>query len=119
MSSAEEVIQELGLEPLPIEGGWYRELRRMGPAVAGNSNSVSELNDWELPRFQAIYYLLRGREPSKWHQTKGTEEILTYIRGNAPMTLHEIDGKGCYKVNIICKKIMKIIKSQYFIFQSK
>ena len=52
--TAEEIIEQLALEPHP-EGGHYRETWRE-KAVAGERGSGT-----------AIYYLLRQGERSHWH----------------------------------------------------
>ena len=91
------VCQTLGLDILPVEGGWYRELRedKQNGDVGNMKNNSQAAADLKS---QSIYFLLSGREKSKWHQTKEVEECLTFLKGNTPMILHEIDNKGNYKV---------------------
>lgn len=53
MTTADDVIALLGLEPHP-EGGWYRET-------------------WREPATTAIHYLLKAGERSHWHRIDATE----------------------------------------------
>ncbi|HEX7277154.1 MAG TPA: cupin domain-containing protein [Acidimicrobiales bacterium] len=53
MTTADDVIRELGLAPHP-EGGWYRET-------------------WREEAVTAIYFLLREGERSHWHRVDATE----------------------------------------------
>lgn len=57
---AREVTGRLGLDPHP-EGGWYRETWR-GPVGAGGRPSGS-----------AIWFLLEGGAPSRWHRVDADE----------------------------------------------
>lgn len=72
--SAEELIELLGLEPLPEEGGFYRETYRsarelpegaMGPEYAGTRNALT-----------AIYFLVTPASPSAWHVLPSDEVFL-------------------------------------------
>ncbi len=69
-TSADEIIELLGLEPHP-EGGFYRQTWEGSekPRASGT----------------AIYFLLRKGAPSHWHRVDATE-IWHYYAG-APLTL--------------------------------
>ena len=69
--SAEEVIAALGLVPLEIEGGHFRELYRCGC-----------LAHTQQPRSCAtmIYYLLTGTQRSAWH-TVASDEVWLHLDG--------------------------------------
>jgi hypothetical protein len=69
MTSADEVIEVLGLRPHP-EGGWYAETWR-APADPG-----------ERPASSAILYLLRSGERSHWHRVDA-DEIWQLSAGDA------------------------------------
>ena len=73
MTSIDDVVSRLGLQPHP-EGGWYRELYR-DPAVT------------------TIYYALPPRGLSPLHRLR-TRAELWHFYGGAPLQLHLIvDGR--------------------------
>jgi predicted cupin superfamily sugar epimerase len=77
MTSAQELIDTLGLEPHP-EGGWFVETWKAdgepGTRAAGT----------------AIYFVLRASERSHWH-TVDADEIWLF-HGGSPLTLTTSDG---------------------------
>lgn len=68
MSTADEIIARLGLEPHP-EGGHYRETWRDTPPTGGRGAGT------------AIYFLLRAGEESRWHRVDAVE-IWHYYQGH-------------------------------------
>src|SRR5947209_1241626 len=77
MPTADEVIAALGLRPLPVEGGYYRETYRaalrlpadtLGPAYAGGRAAST-----------AIYYLLTPDTFSALHRLPGAEVFHFYL----------------------------------------
>ncbi len=88
--TAEEVIEQLGLKPLPAEGGWYLESYRAGevldkealPARYGGNRVFST----------GIYYLLKSGERSLLHRLKSDE--MWHFYGGAPLHLVEIAPDG-------------------------
>ena len=72
-SSADEIIERLGLAPHP-EGGWYRETFRDSRLDADGRSAST-----------AIYFLLKAGEASHWHSVDATE-IWLYHAG-APLAL--------------------------------
>ena len=73
MQSAEEVIKSLGLEPLPVEGGFFKETYRsktLAKAVMPHCAGT------------CIYYLMRGKGISAWHKV-AADEIWLYHAGSA------------------------------------
>jgi uncharacterized protein len=68
--TAAEVIAALGLEPLPVEGGWFRQTLDDGHSTA-------------------IYYLLTEGECSALHALSGTEVYHWYA--GAPLQLLLLD----------------------------
>ncbi len=71
VTSADDLIAALGLEPHP-EGGWYRET-------------------WREPATTAIHYLLRAGERSAWHRVDATE-IWHFYAGDALELTLSTDG---------------------------
>ena len=71
MDSADKIIQKLGLEPVPDEGGAfvriYTGADRSGP---------------DSPSATSILYLLRGTDSSRWHKLS-CDELWFYHSGPA------------------------------------
>ncbi|MBX7104404.1 MAG: cupin domain-containing protein [Gemmataceae bacterium] len=65
--TAEQVIRELGLVPLPAEGGYYRETFR-SPITVGHRSCGT-----------AIYYLLTNDSPSRLHRVSSDEQWHFYL----------------------------------------
>lgn len=70
---AQELISQLGLKPHP-EGGHYREVYR-------SSSRVRRLADGaERTALTTIYYLLTGKEASRWHRVE-SDEVWHFYEG--------------------------------------
>lgn len=83
--TAEELIINLGLKPLPWEGGWYRETWRteatipkstLGKAYAGSRSAGT-----------AIYYLLTPDTVSRMHRLPSDETFHFYLGDPVEMLL--------------------------------
>jgi predicted cupin superfamily sugar epimerase len=70
MSTAQEIIAVLGLAPLPVEGGWYRETYRCGVRLAGGKSAST-----------AIYYLLTPETFSALHRLSA-DEVFHFYTGD-------------------------------------
>ena len=70
---ADDVKRLLGLEPLPVEGGWYAETHRSGHATA-------------------IYYLLTPETFSAMHRLP-SDEVYHFYSGD-PVTMLLLDREG-------------------------
>ncbi|MFM7111236.1 MAG: cupin domain-containing protein [Planctomycetota bacterium] len=68
MATAEEVIEALGLAPLPREGGWYLETWR-----GGHNRFIEPTVFSSRSAGTAIYYLLKAGEHSRLHRLASTE----------------------------------------------
>jgi predicted cupin superfamily sugar epimerase len=94
MTSAEEVIKELGLEPHPEEGGYFRETYRSpsdfdpGPPFVGERSCST-----------AIYYLLTADTVSAMHRLPG-DEIFHFYLGD-PVEMLELLPTGEGRVTIL------------------
>lgn len=73
------LIQHLELEPLEIEGGWFRESYR--------SNAVCQTPRGERPLATAIFFLLTPETFSELHRLPGDEVIHFYL-GDPVQMLH-------------------------------
>jgi uncharacterized protein len=77
---AERWIDELGLEPLPGESGWWRQ--------ADASALVVRVGDGDLPAFSSIYYLLDPRRPVNiWHRLDSDDTHVLIDGGPVEYTL--------------------------------
>ncbi len=66
----EQVVHNLGLIPLPGEGGFYRETYRQGPSSQTGMTAT------------AIYYLITGSNFSAWHRLPH-DEIFHHYSGQS------------------------------------
>lgn len=78
MSSAQEIIKELGLAPHP-EGGWYRETWRAATAHGERAPAT------------AIHFLLETGQRSHWHRVDATEIWLWHAGDGIELALAETD----------------------------
>ncbi|MEQ8848515.1 cupin domain-containing protein [Botrimarina sp.] len=88
--TAQQLIDRLGLEPLPEEGGYYRETFRsprrlpagsMGPGYEGPRDALT-----------AIYFLVTRESPSAWHVLPSDEVFLWHAGASVAMLRLPPDG---------------------------
>jgi hypothetical protein len=82
LTSAQEVIDRLGLEPHP-EGGHYRQTYRHADALDVRGGR---------PTATAIFFLLRRDEVSAWHRVASDE--LWFFHAGQPLRLRQISPEG-------------------------
>lgn len=88
MTTADEIIARLKLEPHP-EGGHYRQTFRAGPFEQGQPRGAST----------AIYYLLKAGEVGHWHRVDA-DEVWHFYAG-APLELSmSDDGKNVRHIQL-------------------
>lgn len=87
MKSAEEIIGQLKLEPLPIEGGWFRQNYRQ---------SCSE--DPPKASATAIYFLLKTRQATKLHRLNSDELFHAYAGDPVELLIVEKDKQPTFKI---------------------
>jgi predicted cupin superfamily sugar epimerase len=90
MLTADGVIELLNLEPLPVEGGFFKETYRATetldkPILPGRYTGTRVLGT-------AIYYLLRGSEFSALHQLCTDEVYHFYLGRSVELLLLSPDG---------------------------
>ena len=92
MKDARYWIDALDLEPLPEEGGWYREVYRAAESIPADALPAR----FDGPRCFAtqIYYLLPGDDISAFHRVR-QDETWHFYEGD-PLTLHTLDAEGTY-----------------------
>ncbi len=88
--TAERVIELLGLEPLPMEGGYYREVYRAAEEVA--ASALPDRYGAARPFGTAIYCLLHGEEFSALHRLQTDEVYHFYLGDVVELLLHPGGG---------------------------
>lgn len=92
--NAEQIIEMLELEPLPGEGGFFRETYRASGAMPGPEGFGGDRT-----YSTQIYYLLRAGSVSRMHRVRSDEVFHHYL--GAPVTQLQISGAGdCAVVSI-------------------
>ncbi|MCZ6836163.1 MAG: cupin domain-containing protein [Planctomycetota bacterium] len=77
MATANDIIDQLGLEPLPGEGGWFIETyRAREPFIP--ASALPEHGSDRCFSMQ-IYYLLKAGESSALHRVKSDEVFHLYL----------------------------------------
>lgn len=88
--TAEQLIERLGLEPLPEEGGFYRETFRSPRELPAGSMG----QEYAGPRaaLTAIYFLVTPASPSAWHILPSDEVFLWHA--GAPVRMLRLPPEG-------------------------
>jgi predicted cupin superfamily sugar epimerase len=89
--AAEELIRLLGLQPLPLEGGYYRETYRSGDVLA--ASGLPSRYGRDKAAATAIYYLLTPDSFSALHRLP-TDEIFHWYLGGPVQMLQLYEGGG-------------------------
>ncbi len=91
--TAEELIDILGLKPLPMEGGYFRETYRSQDTISGEA--LPDRYSESKSLCTAIYYLLTPDTCSKIHRLP-TDEIFHFYLGD-PVYLLQLWPDGTSK----------------------
>ncbi|WNK00494.1 cupin domain-containing protein [Thalassospiraceae bacterium LMO-JJ14] len=83
--TAEDLIINLGLQPLPWEGGWYRETWRTDATVP--RKVLGEAYTGPRSTGTAIYYLLTPETVSRMHRLPSDETFHFYLGDPVEMLL--------------------------------
>jgi uncharacterized protein len=92
MVTADELIAALQLQPLPLEGGYYRETYRAPDRLPALALSDRYLTDKALST--AIYYLLTPQTFSALHRLPSDELFHFYLGSPVQMLQLWPDGQG-------------------------
>lgn len=92
MLDAKTIIKELGLAPLPREGGYYKET--FSSSVLVPKATLSGTYPSERALSSAIYYLVTPESYSTMHRLPGSEIYHFYLGGPVETTLLYEDGTG-------------------------
>lgn len=92
MNIAQQIIETYKLEPLPSEGGYYRETYRSGEVLS--NDQLSNRYNGERSLYTCIYYLLTPDSRSLIHRIKSDEIFHFYSGDEVEMLLLFPDGGG-------------------------
>jgi uncharacterized protein len=102
MVTAERLIAALGLQPLPLEGGYFRETYRsdrelnvayLGPGYGGRRSAAT-----------AIYYLLTPESYSALHRLPGPEVFHFYL--GDPVEMLQLDENGTGRIILLGQDVL-------------
>jgi predicted cupin superfamily sugar epimerase len=99
MPTAEELIEFLGLEPLEIEGGWYRQTYISAETIS--ADHLPERYSVDKPFSTQIYFLLRSKHDSfsAMHRLP-TDEVYHFYLGD-PVEMLLLASGGTSEVIIL------------------
>ena len=103
LMTPESVIKMLKLQPLPGEGGFYRETYRSQSRI--NVRFQTEASDVERTVSTAIYYMVTPTNFSALHRIK-QDEVYHFYMGE-PVELLMITETGGHRVEILGNSIME------------
>ncbi|MBX9681100.1 MAG: cupin domain-containing protein [Gemmataceae bacterium] len=92
MSRADELIERLGLQPHPREGGFFRETYRSEESLSPDSIGGRYFGPRSVST--AIYYLLKPGTFSALHRLKSDEVFHFYLGGPVRMLQLFPDGRS-------------------------
>ncbi len=85
MSAAEDIIRALALEPLAIEGGFFRETYRSRESISGAELPPRYPREARRSLATSIYYLLTPETFSEMHRLPTEEIYHVYLGGPVRM----------------------------------
>jgi len=97
MANAKEIIAALGLQPHPIEGGFFRETYRSAGVIPAESLPPGYASRAGRSIGTAIYYLLTADSFSELHRLP-TEEVFHFYLGGPVRMLQLAFGGGASEV---------------------
>jgi uncharacterized protein len=101
MINAQKIIAQYGLEPLPQEGGYYKEVYRSVETIPGDF--LPKRYRDERSYFTTIYYLLTSETISLIHRIK-SDEVFHYYSGD-PVEILQLYPNGKGKVYTIGNRL--------------
>lgn len=102
MLTAEAIIAALGLQPHPVEGGWFRETYRSSDTIDPDQFSPP----YPGPRSvgTAIYYLLTSGTFSAMHRLPGDE--IFHFYGGDPVEMFLIRDDGTSEIHFLGANVL-------------
>ncbi len=96
----DEIINKLGLEPLPEEGGYFRQTYKSSLKIPGTSKQREAARSLGT----AIFYLITPKQFSALHRVS-SDEIFHFYLGD-PVEMLQINASGESKRIILGSKIL-------------
>jgi predicted cupin superfamily sugar epimerase len=97
MPTADEIIAALGLQPHPVEGGWFRETYRSAGTI--DPEQFSPPYPARRSVGTAIYYLLTAGNFSAMHRLPGDE--IFHFYGGDPVEMFLIRDEGTSETHVL------------------
>ena len=94
MPKASQIIEALGLQPHPIEGGFFRETYRSAGSITAADLPAGYRTEAGRSFGTAIYYLLTAETFSEMHRLPTEEVFHLYLGGPVRMLQLFPDGGG-------------------------
>ncbi len=94
MQNARQIIEALGLQPHPIEGGYFVETYRAEEGIPGDHLPDAYATTAARSFGTAIYYLLTAETFSELHRLPTEEVFHLYLGGPVRMLQLDPDGSG-------------------------
>jgi predicted cupin superfamily sugar epimerase len=102
MEIQNQIIKKLGLEPLPGEGGLYKETYRSKLTFDASAHGVAGSGPRQVST--AIYYMITENDFSALHRVK-SDEIFHFYKGD-PVEMVQILADGKFKRIVIGSDIL-------------
>lgn len=102
-TTANELIEKLGLKPLPEEGGYYKETYRHAIGVSAEVVGISRAGERRLAT--AIYYMVVPSSFSALHLLQKSDEIFHFYGGD-PVEMIQIDPHGKLQTFVLGADVM-------------
>ncbi len=102
MNETKKIIDILRLKPLPIEGGYYKEIFQSEHKI--NSGEISSEYSGKRLLYSTIYYLITVDTFSALHQLPG-DEIFHFYKGD-PVEMLNINEDGSHQIITIGNDIL-------------
>ena len=95
--NAQEVIEKLGLKPLSVEGGYFRETYRCEETIP--AAALDQRYGADRAISTAIYYLLTPDTVSKLHRLR-SDEVFHFYAGD-PVEMLQLLPNGSHRVVVL------------------
>jgi predicted cupin superfamily sugar epimerase len=90
--NAGEIVKKLGLKPLPVEGGFFREYYRSPVSIS--ADALNKEYNGPRPLMTSIYYLLTAETCSRMHRLPSDEIWHHYMGGAVRMLVLHPGGRA-------------------------
>jgi uncharacterized protein len=113
LPTAKQIIEALGLQPHPIEGGYFRETYRSAGSIPAADLPARYRTETSRSFGTAIYYLLTAETFSEMHRLPTEEVFHLYLGG--PVRMLQLDPDGCGREILIGADVLSGQKPQVIV----